>query len=193
MIRVALVGKIGSGKTFISELFGYPVFNADKIVSKIYAEDKKIYKKLKKQLPNFFLNFPIKKKELIKAIEENKKNIKIISSIVHPEVRKNLNIFLKKNKNKKLVVLDIPLFLENKLNKINDKIIFVDSKTSDILKRIKTRENFNKKIFERLKNLQYSINKKKKSSSFIIKNNFKKNLVKKAVKDIMVKIIPWKK
>ena len=98
MIRVALVGKIGSGKTFISELFGYPVFNADKIVSKIYAEDKKIYKKLKKQLPNFFLNFPIKKKELIKAIEENKKNIKIISSIVHPEVRKNLNIFLKKNK-----------------------------------------------------------------------------------------------
>ena len=193
MIRVALVGKIGSGKTFISELFGYPVFNADKIVSKIYAEDKKIYKKLKKQLPNFFLNFPIKKKELIKAIEENKKNIKIISSIVHPEVRKNLNIFLKKNKKKKLVVLDIPLFLENKLNKINDKIIFVDSKTSDILKRIKTRENFNKKIFERLKNLQYSINKKKKSSSFIIKNNFKKNLVKKAVKDIMDKIIPWKK
>ena len=193
MIRVALVGKIGSGKTFISELFGYPVFNADKIVSKIYAEDKKIYKKLKKQLPNFFLNFPIKKKELIKAIEENKKNIKIISSIVHPEVRKNLNIFLKKNKKKKLVVLDIPLFLENKLNKINDKIIFVDSKTSDISKRIKTRENFNKKIFERLKNLQYSINKKKKSSSFIIKNNFKKNLVKKAVKDIMDKIIPWKK
>ena len=193
MIRVALVGKIGSGKTFISKLFGYPVFNADKIVSKIYAEDKKIYKKLKKQLPNFFLNFPIKKKELIKAIEENKKNIKIISSIVHPEVRKNLNIFLKKNKKKKLVVLDIPLFLENKLNKINDKIIFVDSKTSDILKRIKTRENFNKKIFERLKNLQYSINKKKKSSSFIIKNNFKKNLVKKAVKDIMDKIIPWKK
>ena len=190
MIRVALVGKIGSGKTFISELFGYPVFNADKIVSKIYAEDKKIYKKLKKQLPNFFLNFPIKKKELIKAIEENKKNIKIISSIVHPEVRKNLNIFLKKNKKKKLIVLDIPLFLENKLNKINDKIIFVDSKTSDILKRIKTRENFNKKIFERLKNLQYSINKKKKSSSFIIKNNFKKNLVKKAVKDIMDKIIP---
>jgi dephospho-CoA kinase len=58
------------------------------------------------------------------------------------------------------------------------------------LKRIKTRENFNKKIFERLKNLQYSINKKKKSSSFIIKNNFKKNLVKKAVKDIMDKIIP---
>lgn len=190
MIRVALVGKIGSGKTFISKLFGYPVFNADKIVSKIYAEDKKIYKKLKKQLPNFFLNFPIKKKELIKAIEENKKNIKIISSIVHPEVRKNLNIFLKKNKKKKLVVLDIPLFLENKLNKINDKIIFVDSKTSDISKRIKTRENFNKKIFERLKNLQYSINKKKKSSSFIIKNNFKKNLVKKAVKDIMDKIIP---
>ena len=41
MIRIALVGGIGSGKTFISNLFGYPVFNADKSVSKIYSNNKK--------------------------------------------------------------------------------------------------------------------------------------------------------
>ena len=132
MIRVALIGKIGSGKTFISKLFGYPIFNADKIVSKIYAKDKKIYQKLKKKLPNFFYTFPIQKNELIKAVKEHEENIKIISSVVHPEVRKYLNIFLKKNKKKKIVVLDIPLFLENKLNKANDKIIFVESKSTDI-------------------------------------------------------------
>ena len=73
MIRIALVGSIGSGKTFISNLFGYPVFNADESVSKIYSNNKKIFYKLKKRLPKFFTDPPIKKEELIKAIVKIKK------------------------------------------------------------------------------------------------------------------------
>ena len=53
MIRIALIGRIGSGKTFISKLFGYPVFNADESVSKIYSNNKKIFYKLKKNYLNF--------------------------------------------------------------------------------------------------------------------------------------------
>ena len=49
MIRIALVGDIGSGKTFISKLFDYPVFNADEVVSKIYTQDKNTFIKLKKK------------------------------------------------------------------------------------------------------------------------------------------------
>ena len=70
MIRIALVGSIGSGKTFISNLFGYPVFNADESVSKIYSNNKKIFYKLKKKLPKHFTDPPIKKEKLIKAILE---------------------------------------------------------------------------------------------------------------------------
>ena len=70
MIRIGiLVGDIGSGKTFISKLFGYPVFNADKFVAKIYKKIEKVFLNLKKKnLPKFFKFFPIKKKELINAI-----------------------------------------------------------------------------------------------------------------------------
>ena len=81
MIRIALVGSIGSGKTFISNLFGYPVFNADQSVSKIYSNNKKIFYKLKKRLPKFFTDSPIKKEELIKAIVKNKNSLNIISKI----------------------------------------------------------------------------------------------------------------
>jgi dephospho-CoA kinase len=151
MIRIALIGSIGSGKTFISNLFGYPVFNADESVSKIYSNNKKIFYRLKKKLPKFFTDPPIKKEELINAILENKNSLKIISKIVHPEVRKDLQKFIKKHNKKKAIVLDIPLLLENKLNKKKDVIIFVKSPNTEVLKRLKKRKNFNNLVFQKLK------------------------------------------
>ena len=189
MIRIALVGGIGSGKTFISNLFGYPVFNADKSVSKIYSNNKKIFYKLKKILPKFFTTQPIKKEELINAILKNKNNIKIISKIVHPEVRKELQKFIKKHIKKKAIVLDIPLFLENKLNNKKDIIIFIYSSQKEIQVRIKKRKNFNNLVLQKLKKLQLPLNVKKKKSHYVIKNNFKKNSARKDVKDILNKIL----
>ena len=189
MIRIAIVGGIGSGKTYISNLFGYPVFNADEIVSKIYSSNIKIFYKLKKKLPKFFLTPPIKKEELIRAILKNNNNIKIISKIVHPEVRKELKKFLKKHNNKKSIVLDIPLLLENNLNKKKDVVIFIQSSQKERLKRIKNRKNFNNLVFQKLKKLQLPLDIKKSRSDYVIKNDFKKDSARKDVKHIITKIL----
>ena len=189
MIRIALVGDIGSGKTFISKLFKFPVFNADKIVSEIYSKNKKIYSDLKKKLPNFFNNFPIKKKELIEAILSNETNLKKITAIIHPAVRKELFKFVKKNNRKKVIILDIPLFLENKLNKKKDIIIFIQSSSKEISKRLEKRENFNKFILQKFKKLQLPLKEKKRKSHFVIKNKFKKNIARKNVQDILKTIL----
>ena len=189
MRRIGILGDIGSGKTYVAKCFGFPVFNADLEVAKIYKNDKKVFQKLKKGLPQYFNSFPIKKKEIIKAILSNKKNLKKIIKIVHYEVRKKMNDFLKKNKHKKLVILDVPLLLENKINKKKDILIFVESKKSEILKRLKKRKNFNLKIFNNFKKIQLSLAFKKKRSQFIIKNNFKKNSVKIRIKEIKKNLI----
>ena len=189
MKRIGILGDIGSGKTYVAKCFGFPVFNADLEVAKIYKNDKKVFQKLKKGLPQHFNSFPIKKKEIIKAILSNKKNLKKIIKIVHYEVRKKMNDFLKKNKHKKLVILDVPLLLENKINKKKDILIFVESKKSEILKRLKKRKNFNLKIFNNFKKIQLSLAFKKKRSQFIIKNNFKKNSVKIRIKEIKKNLI----
>ena len=189
MKRIGILGDIGSGKTYVAKCFGFPVFNADLEVAKIYKYNRKVFHKLKKELPSYFHSFPIKKKDIISAILSNKGNLKKIIKIVHYEVRKKMNVFLKKNKNKKIIVLDVPLLLENKINKKNDILIFVESKKSEILKRLKKRKNFNVKILNNFRKIQLSLDLKKKKSQFIIKNNFKKNSVKIRVKEVIKNLI----
>ena len=128
MRRIGILGDIGSGKSYIANSFGYPVFNADQEVGEIYKKNKKVFLKLKKILPKYIYSFPINKYEITNAILSNKNNLKKIIKIVHFEVRKEMKFFLKKNKNKKFVVLDVPLLLENKLYKKGDILIVIDSK-----------------------------------------------------------------
>ena len=189
MKRIGILGDIGSGKSFVAKCFGFPVFIADLEVAKIYKNNKKVFLKLKKELPLYFDSFPIKKKEIVDAILSNQQNLKKIVKIVHYEVRKKMYSFLKKNKHKKIVVLDIPLLLENKINKKKDVLIFVESKKSEILKRLKKRKNFNTKLFNNFKKIQLSLDLKKKKSQYIIKNNFKRNSVKIRVREIIKDLI----
>ena len=185
MIRIGVVGGIGSGKSYIAKLFGYPVFNADIEVAKLYKKNRTCYKRLKKTLPKYIRSFPIKKNKLSEAIIDSQNNLKKIIKIIHPQIRKRLNSFIKKNKHKKLIVLDIPLLMENKINKKNDIIVFVDSKKKEINKRLKKRYKGNLKIIKRFEKVQLPIEFKRKKSNFIIKNNFKKNNAKKNVKNIL--------
>jgi len=184
MIRLAIVGDIGSGKSYVAKQFGYPVFNADAEVAKLYRKSRKCYSKLKKILPNYITSFPVKKIELSKAIMANQQNLKKIIKVVHPEVRNRMNNFIKKNRNKKFIVLDIPLLIENKINKKNDILIFVDAKKKEIKKRLKKRNNVSTKI---LKKFQLPIELKKKKAGYIVKNNFRNNSVKKNVKRVLEK------
>ena len=189
MIKIAVVGDIGSGKSHIAKLFGYPVFNADQEVANIYKKNKNCFKKLKKFLPKYFSVFPANKIQIIKAIEDSEKNLKKITKIIHPEVRKKLTIFLKKNKKRKAIILDIPLLLENKLNQKSDIIVFVQSKKSEIIKRLKKRDNFNLNLYNQFKKIQLPLSYKKKKANHVIKNNFTNKLVKKSVKKILKEII----
>ena len=105
MVRIGILGNIGSGKSYVANNLGFPVFNADYEVSKLYKKNKKIFLKLKKILPNNIKSFPIEKREITEAILQKNGNLKKIIKIVHPEVGKKINLFLKKHRNKKFYPL----------------------------------------------------------------------------------------
>ena len=188
MIRIGIIGDIGSGKSYVAKCFGYPVFNADQEVSRLYKNNKKIYRSLNKLIPKYIVSFPIDKKEISKAILANQVNLKKIIKVVHKEIRKKMNLFLIKNKNKKIIILDIPLLLENKINNKKDLLVFVDTQKSKIKKKLVKRVNFNSKLFKKFKKIQLPIDYKKKKANFIIKNNFTKTSVKIGIKKILEEI-----
>ena len=189
MIRIGILGDIGSGKSYVAKNFGYPVFNADFEVGILYKKERKIFNKLKKVLPKYIYSFPISKSEISNAILANKSNLKKIIKIVHFEIRKKMNIFLRKNRNRKIVILDIPLYLENKINKKRDILVFVKSKKLDILKRLKKRKGFSLKLLSKFKNIQLSVDYKKERSHFIIKNDFTNRSINKSIKRILKEIL----
>ena len=182
MIKIGIIGDIGSGKSFVAKLFGYPVFNADIEVARIYKKDRNCFIKLNKEFPKQITIFPINKKEITRSILSKPKNLKKIIKIVHPIVRKKMNNFIYKNRNKKMIIFDVPLLLENNLNKKGYILIFVQAKKEKVIKKLIKRNNYNSKIIKILKKSQFSLAYKKKKSNFIINNSFTKKSVEKNVK-----------
>ena len=189
MIKIGILGDIGSGKSFVAKQFGYPIFNADREVAKIYKTEKSCYLKLKKKISKYNKSYPIKKNELGKAILENKNNLIKIVKIVHPLVRKRMNNFLKKNYKSKMVVLDIPLLIENKMYDKNFVLIFIEAKKYHINKKLKERSNYNRVLINKFRKLQISTKTKKKLSDYVIKNNFKLSNIKKNVTFVKKQIL----
>lgn len=183
MTVIGITGSIASGKSTVSKLIAkkkYPIFSADQIVSDLYKKPQFI-KLLNKK---FNIGSNKKIKEQVKTIiNKDFKKIKILESIIHPLVRKKMKTFLKKRK-KKFLILEIPLLIENKLNKYFDKIIYVEAKKKLRLKRY-LKHNQNKKIFESLNNRQLPSITKKKLCDYVIDNNYSLAILKKNVKNFI--------
>ena len=191
MVRVGILGSVGSGKTFIANIFkelSFNIFSADNEVANIYKNNKIVNRKI----ANFFklklYKGKINKKDLRDLLKKNPKKFKFLNKIIHPIVRKRLALFLSRFKKNKLVVLDIPLLVENKMLNFVDIFILVKTKSNSFLSRIKKRKNLDKKFLNILKKQQASEKIKESYADFIIYNS-SKNKVKLQVKSILDKIL----
>ena len=179
---IGITGSIASGKTTVANLMAgknYPFFSADKVVSNLYKKNFFIKALMKK----FKFKQSKKIKEQVKlALKKDKKNLYILETIVHPFVRKEMKIFLKKQND--LLFLEIPLLLESKLNKYFDKIVFVNASRKIRLRRY-LKKNGNKKTFVLLNKRQLIPSVKKKMCDYTINNNNSLPILKKTIKNFM--------
>jgi len=191
MIKVGILGSVGSGKSFVANIFkelGFNIFSADQVVSQIYERKKNINYKISKFFKLKLNRGKINKNELRDTLKKNPKKFKYLNKIIHPIVRKKLILFLSKYKKTKLVVLDIPLLIENKMFNFVDIFIFVKTKSNIFKIRIKKRRNLDKQFLKLLENQQADEKIKKGYADFIVDNSTK-DKVKLQVKKILDKIL----
>lgn len=191
MIKVGILGSVGSGKSFVANIFkelGFNIFSADQVVSQIYERNKNINKKISIFFKLKINRGKINKNELRDTLKKNPKKFKYLNKIIHPIVRKKLILFLSKYKKTKLVVLDIPLLIENKMFNFVDIFIFVKTKPNIFKIRIKKRRNLDKQFLKLLENQQADEKIKKSYADFTVDNSTK-DKVKLQVKKILDKIL----
>jgi dephospho-CoA kinase len=191
MVRIGILGAVGSGKTFIANIFkelSFNIFSADNEVANIYKNNKAVNKKIAKFFKLKLSKDKINKQDLRDSLKKNPKKFKFLNKIIHPIVRKRLDIFLSRFKKNKLVVLDIPLLVENKMLNFVDILVLVKTRSNSFLNRIKKRKNLDKQFLNILKKQQASEKIKEGYADFIIYNS-SKNKVQLQVKNIIDKIL----
>ena len=195
MIIVGLTGGIASGKTTISNFIrkqNIPVHDSDACVYNLY---KKPSIKFIDYLKLIGLKKAIKEKKINKKIIRNEvfnnnKKLKKLEEFIHQQIKISRNRFLKKQEklNKDLIVFDIPLLFEKKLENICDYVFLAHSPLSIRRSRALKRKNMNKKILKKIISLQKPDKIKMVKSDFIINTSSGKTLsnnqVLKAIKFI---------
>ena len=183
MIKIGITGSLASGKSTVAKLISrnrYPIFSADQIVKDLYKK-RNFINKVKKKF-NFKNNKNLKKK-VKNLIKKDKRMLKELELIIHPLVRREMKAFMKKKRNFKIGIFEIPLLIESKLMKFFDSIIFVGAKRNIRLRRY----TGSREIFTTLDKRQIISSKKIKISDHVIYNNKSIKSLKKNVKFLIKK------
>lgn len=192
---IGITGSIGCGKTTAAQIFkksGFKVISADEISHDSIKKNSAPYKKIIMEFGNGILGRGknIDRKKLGDAVFNDNKKLKILNSIMHPiimkEIMRQKNFYLKNFFEN--IVIDAPLLLETKNENIVDKVIVIKTDEKSILKRLKNK--YSKEKIKRILNSQMPLNEKLRYADFIIDNSKDSKYLKKQVDDIIKKFNP---
>jgi dephospho-CoA kinase len=193
---IGLTGGIASGKTTVRKMFeklGAYTLDADALSHKaLYQED--VYQKLLEHFGDDILNKnrEVDRKKLGRIVINDRKELKFLESVVHPRIAEMRDAFIenvkKKDKNA-VIIYDVPLLYEKKMENMFDAVIvvYVDRKTQ--IKRIMERDGVSFGGAEKRLKLQIDIEEKKKKAQIIIDNRGTQNDTFNQAKNIWDKII----
>ena len=195
MRLIGLTGGIASGKTTVRKMFermGAYTLDADELSHKaLHQED--VYQKLLKHFGNVILNESgeIDRKKLGQIVINNRQELRFLESVVHPKVAEMREAFIENVRKKDrdaVIVYDVPLLYEKKMENMFDVVIVVYIDRETQIKRIMERDEISEEEAEKRLKLQMDIEEKKKRAQIVIDNRGTKDDTFKQVKNIWSKI-----
>ena len=195
MKKIAITGQIGTGKSVLLNQFkflGYKTYSSDQMVKDLYAKDKHVINEIRKLNPSLILNKKIRFDELSdKAFKEPSFLLKL-EKIIHPRLHHIRSRIIKtnqinRNKNRNIIVFEVPLLFEKKLQNNFDLVILLKCQKYLQIKRVLKRENMNREKFENINKKFIPERKKIIQSDYVINSGIGKNHTMSKIKELLKK------
>jgi len=188
-IKIALIGKVASGKTTVLETFaqyGSEIVSCDEVISRLY-NSREIANYIAKMF-NLKFDKIVDKSLLRDYLKSNPKDVKKLTNFIYPKVIEEVKIAFKTSK-KKLIVVEAPLLYEAKMEGMFDEIIAIDIDEDIQLKRLMERNPETGKFLKQLSDKNNSFEKNKKRANIVINNNGSISELIKTTKKIINKFL----
>mmetsp|Transcript_6652 Transcript_6652/g.6777 ORF Transcript_6652/g.6777 Transcript_6652/m.6777 type:complete len:555 (+) Transcript_6652:134-1798(+) len=173
ILQVGLTGSIGMGKSACTNHFrsmGFPVFDADAAVHKLYSTNGAAVDRIKLVYPDAIIDAAVSRPILGKKVMENSAVLKVLEDIVHPLVAAERRLFFDKAKDQGhfLVIYDIPLLLENPSNHDVDYVVVATADAATQRDRVLKRPGMTEDKFLSLLAKQMPDEQKRKLADYLI-------------------------
>ena len=188
MIRVAITGSIGMGKSTVAKMFeraGVPLFDADAVVRDLQANDPELIAAIGRRFPGAVAANVLDRDTLSRMVLGYPAELGALEAIVHPEVQGARERFLEENKNAPALLFDIPLLFETGGEKAFDKVVVVSAPADIQRQRVLARPGMTEEKFSAILARQMPDEEKRRRADFVIDTSTDLSTTERQVGDIL--------
>ena len=188
MMRLALTGSIGMGKSTIAAMFeraGVPVFDADAVVRSLQGPGGALVERIGERFPGTVADGLLDRDKLAAAVLEDPAKLAELERIVHPAVRDARQAFIDKNRDAPAVLFDIPLLFETGGAAEFDKVIVVSAPTDVQRSRVLGRAGMTAEKLDAILQRQMPDEEKRARADFVIDTSMDLSTTETQVRDIL--------
>jgi len=188
VIRVAITGSIGMGKSTVAKMFeraGVPLFDADAVVRDLQANDPELIAAIGRRFPGAVAANVLDRDTLSRMVLGYPAELGALEAIVHPEVQGARERFLEENKNAPALLFDIPLLFETGGEKAFDKVVVVSAPADIQRQRVLARPGMTEEKFSAILARQMPDEEKRRRADFVIDTSTDLSTTERQVGDIL--------
>ena len=189
MIKVALTGSIGMGKSTVARMFadaGVPVFDADAVVRQLQGPGGALIERIGELFPGCVRSGTLDRECLAQIVLADRSKLALLESIVHPAVREWRDVFIEKHRESPALIFEIPLLFETGSEKEFDKVVVVSAPADVQRARVLGRQGMTSARLDSILARQMPDEEKRRRADFVIDTGADLSTTEAQVRDILV-------